>query len=130
MTRYEQGFYKVAARYGSGHALGVSAGGVRQGKYGAGYLSGHGVNTAGFASPHISGNLNLSNAVVNNTLLGAGLGAAAGLGREAMKGDNERKHYLKSLLTFLLVGGATGLAATAVGNAPDMVDKIRKVGKK
>lgn len=125
MTRYEQGFYKAAARYESGHALGMRLGGVQHGGYGAGYVSGHGSNTAGLVSPNASMSLSLSDAALNNSLLGAGIGAVSGITREALRDDNERKHYLKSLLRGILYGGGIGLASTVIGGVPDIVGKLK-----
>jgi len=127
MTRYEQGFMnKLAAGLSTGHVngLGIDAGGASLGGLHAGYATGHGINTIGVGSRNGGFSASLSNAAIHNGLLGAGLGAAAGVTREALRDPEYRKHYLKSILIGLLAGGAVGIGATMAGNLPDYTRKV------
>ena len=136
MTRYERGFMNKCAEYGvdglfmlkyaaSASGLGFNVGAGSLGGIKGGYATGHGMNTAGFGSRNGGISVSLSDAAINNGLLGAGIGAVSGITREALRDDNERKHYLKSLLRGILYGGGIGLASTVIGGIPDIVGKLK-----
>lgn len=141
MTRYEQGFMDKCAElsggkvdglkllYGRANALGINSGVAHVGGLGgmnAGYSSGHGWNTAAIGSPRHGGlSVSLSDSALNNGLLGAGVGAVAGVSRELMRDPAYRKRWLKSVLIGILAGGATGVLGTMAGNLPDYVGKIK-----
>lgn len=136
MTRYEQGFTNKCAEYGvDGSAmlkqaatvsgLGFNAGAGRIGGVAGGYTTGHGMNTAGFVSRNGGASISLSDAAINNGLLGAGIGAAAGVSRELLRDPAYRKRWLKSILIGILAGGAVGVGGTMVADLPDYVGKLK-----
>lgn len=60
----------------------------------------------------------------HNTAAGAIAGALLGLIREKFRGEDEKKHYLRSVLLGSLLGGGAGGAYTLATSAPSVVDAV------